>query len=117
MPYGLEAFAPIKHVRKEDNTLVEVDEVFTVKVIEFNRDDKRILVSHLRYLDDIRREADEQVKKEKTQVREQTRKAVKKQQSKVERTTLGDMDVFSQLKEQLSDDAKKDDAKADDKGE
>ncbi len=105
LPYGLEAFAPIKHVRKEDNTLAEVEEVLTVKVIEFNRDDKRILVSHLRYLDDIRREADEQVKKEKTVARQETRKAIKKTQSKVERTTLGDMDVFSQLKEQLSDNA------------
>ncbi len=105
LPYGLEAYAPAKHIRKEDNSLVEVEEVVTVKVIEFNRDDKRILVSHLRYLDDIRREADEQVKAEKTKVKDNTRKAVKKQQSKVEKTTLGDMDVFSQLKEQLGDDA------------
>ncbi|MCI5081060.1 MAG: 30S ribosomal protein S1 [Saprospiraceae bacterium] len=104
LPYGLEAFAPIKHVRKEDNTLAEVDEVLTVKVIEFNRDDKRILVSHLRYLDDIRREADEQVKKERDAERRKTNDAVKKQQSSVEKSTLGDLDVFSQLKDQLSQD-------------
>ncbi|MCH2081417.1 MAG: 30S ribosomal protein S1 [Saprospiraceae bacterium] len=102
LPYGLEAFAPIKHVRKEDNTLAEVDEVLTVKVIEFNRDDKRILVSHLRYLEDIRREADEQVKKQRNEERNQTSKAVKKQQSSIEKSTLGDLDVFSQLKDQLS---------------
>ncbi len=109
LPYGLEAFAPIKHVRKEDGTLAEVDETLTVKVIEFNRDDKRILVSHLRYLDDIRREADDQVKKEKSEERKETEKAVKKTQAKVEKTTLGDMDVFSQLKEQLdTDEAPKD---------
>jgi small subunit ribosomal protein S1 len=104
LPYGLEAFAPIKHIRKEDNTLAEVDEVLTVKVIEFNRDDKRILVSHLRYLDDIRREAEDEVRKEKQQERRQTRAAVKKQQSSVEKSTLGDLDVFSQLKQQLEDD-------------
>ena len=109
LPYGLEAFAPIKHVRKEDNTLAEVDEVLTVKVIEFNRDDKRILVSHLRYLEDIRREADEQVKKQRNEERNQTTKAVKKQQSSIEKSTLGDLDVFSQLKDQLSQE--------DDKGE
>ncbi len=108
LPYGLEAFAPIKHIRKEDNTLAEVEEVLTVKVIEFNRDDKRILVSHLRYLDDIRREADEQVKSERVKERKETRQAIKKEQSKVERTTLGDMDVFSQLKEQLNEDAAED---------
>ena len=109
LPYGLEAFAPIKHVRKEDNTLAEVDEILTVKVIEFNRDDKRILVSHLRYLEDIRREADEQVKKQRNEERNQTTKAVKKQQSSIEKSTLGDLDVFSQLKDQLSQE--------DDKGE
>jgi len=103
LPYGLEAFAPIKHIRKEDNSLAEVDDTLTVKVIEFNRDDKRILVSHLRYLEDIRREADEAVKQEKDNERKQTTAAVKKQQDTVERSTLGDLDVFSQLKEQLGD--------------
>lgn len=101
LPYGLEAFAPIKHIRKEDNTLAEVDEVLTVKVIEFNRDDKRILVSHLRYLEDIRREADEQVKKVKDDERKTTRNAVKKQQDSIERTTLGDLEGLAQLKEQF----------------
>ena len=104
LPYGLEAFAPIKHIRKEDNTLAEVDETLTVKVIEFNRDDKRILVSHMRYLDDIRREAEQEVRKEKQEQRKQTRAAVKKQQSSVEKSTLGDLDVFSQLKQQLQED-------------
>ena len=103
LPYGLEAFAPIKHVKKEDGTLAEPEEILTVKVIEFNRDDKRILVSHLRYLEDIRREADEQVKQERDKERDVVRKAVKKTQSNVEKSTLGDLDVFSQLKEQLAE--------------
>ncbi len=102
LPYGLEAFAPIKHVRKEDGQLAEVEEALMVKVIEFNRDDKRILVSHLRYLEDIRREADEQVKRERQAERKKTRTAVKKTQDNVERSTLGDLDAFSALREQLS---------------
>jgi len=105
LPYGLEAYAPIKHIRKEDGTLAEVDEAITVKVIEFNRDDKRILVSHLRYLDDIRREADESVRKEREAERRQTRKAIKSQQSKVQQATLGELDAFSQLKEQMREQA------------
>ncbi|MFM9951612.1 MAG: 30S ribosomal protein S1 [Saprospiraceae bacterium] len=105
LPYGLEAFAPAKHIRKEDGSMAEVEEVLTVKVIEFNRDDKRILVSHLRYIEDIRREADESVKREKDDERVQTRTAVKKQQSTIEKSTLGDLDIFSQLKEQLGDDS------------
>lgn len=104
LPYGLEAYSPLKHIRKEDGVYAEVDEILTVKVIEFNRDDKRIMVSHLRYLEDIRREADEQVRKERTAERNETRSAIKKTQSNIERETLGDLDVFSQLKEQLSDD-------------
>lgn len=103
LPYGLEAFAPAKHIRKEDGSMADVEEVLTVKVIEFNRDDKRILVSHLRYIEDIRREADEVVKREKDDERTQTRTAVKKQQSSIEKSTLGDLDIFSQLKEQLGD--------------
>ncbi|HHJ49590.1 MAG TPA: 30S ribosomal protein S1 [Phaeodactylibacter sp.] len=101
LPYGLEAYSPLKHLRKEDGTMAEVDEVLTVKVIEFNRDDKRIMVSHLRYLEDIRREADESVRNEKREERKSIKRAIKKQQSSIERSTLGDLDVFSQLKEQL----------------
>jgi small subunit ribosomal protein S1 len=106
LPYGLEAFAPIKHIRKEDNSLAEVEEKLTVKVIEFNRDDKRILVSHLRYLEDIRRDADEQVKKGKDDERKNTRTAIKKQQDSIERTTLGDLEGLAALKEQLKGDDK-----------
>jgi small subunit ribosomal protein S1 len=107
LPYGLEAFSPIKHVKKEDGHMADIDEVLTVKVIEFNRDDKRIMVSHMRYIEDIRREADDQVKKEKDVERQETTKAVKATQEKVERTTLGDMAEFAALKEQLEDKPKK----------
>lgn len=103
LPYGLEAFAPIKHIKKEDGNLAEVDETLQVKVIEFNRDDKRILVSHLRYLEDIKRESDDGERQEKRKARVETRKAVKNTQSKVEKTTLGELGVFSQLKEQMKD--------------
>ncbi len=101
LPYGLEAYAPIKHIRKENNQLADVDEVLTVKVIEFNRDDKRIMVSHLRYLDDIRREAAGEERKEQDRERKETRQAVKKTQSSVQQTTLGDLSAFADLK--LSD--------------
>lgn len=107
LPYGLEAYAPIKHIRKEDNSIANVDDVLTVKVIEFNRDDKRIMVSHLRFLEDVRREADEQVQQEKETEVKQTRQAVQKQQSKVEKSTLGDLGIFEDIKEQLQDNADK----------
>jgi small subunit ribosomal protein S1 len=106
LPYGLEAYAPIKHIRKEDNLLAEVDETLTVKVIEFNRDDKRLLVSHARYLEDIRKEAEAEVAKEKDKEYDDVRKAVKKHQASVERSTLGDIEELAQLKEQLSENNK-----------
>lgn len=102
LPYGLEAFAPIKHIRKEDNSLAEPEETLTVKVIEFNRDDKRILVSHLRYIEDIKKEAEESVKKEKVVEKDKTRQAVKKQQGTVEKSTMGELEGLAQLKEQLN---------------
>lgn len=104
LPYGLEAFAPIKHIKKEDGTMGQVDEAMTFKVLEFNRDDKRILVSHLRYLEDIQKEADEKVRSEKRQERMETRSNIKTQQSKIERTTLGDLDELAILRDQLTND-------------
>ena len=103
LPYGLEAFAPIKHLKKEDGSTAEVDETLTVKVIEFNRDDKRILVSHQRYLEDIKKEADNLIKRDKDTAENETKTAIKNQQSKIEKTTLGDIDAFSQLKQQFDE--------------
>ena len=83
--------------------MAEVDEALTVKVIEFNRDDKRILVSHLRYLEDIQREASDKVKGDQRSARPKSRKPARSQQSAMEKTTLGDLDALAQLKDQLGD--------------
>jgi small subunit ribosomal protein S1 len=103
LPYGLEAFAPIKHLKKEDNSTANVDESLTFKVIEFNRDDKKIIVSHLRYWEDIKREADDTFRKDKEVEVQKTRNTIKKTQSNIEVSTLGDLDIFSDLKEQISE--------------
>ncbi len=104
LPYGLEAYAPLKHVKKEDGKFAEVEEVLYFKVIEFNRDDKRILVSHARYLEDQKREVrDGEIKKVEKQHKE-TRKAIKKHQgTAMQKDTLGSLAGFSQLKEQLAE--------------
>ena len=102
LPYGLEAYAPIKHIKKEDNSTASNDETLTFKVIEFNRDDKRIIVSHTRYLEDIRKEADQIVETEKTKEKEEVKKTIKATQSKVELSTFGDIEGFSELKEQMA---------------
>jgi len=105
LPYGLEAYAPIKHIKKEDNSTASNDEVLTFKVIEFNRDEKRIIVSHARYLEDIRREADDIVEGEIVKEREEVKKTIKTTQAKVELSTFGDIAGFSELKEQMAGNA------------
>jgi small subunit ribosomal protein S1 len=102
LPYGLEAYAPIKHIKKEDNSSAVNEETLTFKVIEFNRDDKRIIVSHTRYLEDIRKEADQIVETEKTKEKEEVKKTIKATQAKVELSTFGDIAGFSELKSQMA---------------
>ncbi|HHH53321.1 MAG TPA: 30S ribosomal protein S1 [Bacteroidetes bacterium] len=106
LPYGLEAFAPARHLKKENNQMPQVDETLTFKVIEFNRDDKRIIVSHRRYLEDIQREVEDTLHKEKTKERKKVEKVISKQKASIEKTTLGELDAFSQLKNQFNENAK-----------
>ena len=101
MPHGLEAFAPAKHIKKEDGQLVEVGEALTVKVIEFNKDDRRILVSHSRYVEDLKHKAEEVVKAERVKESGEAQSAIAEVQKKVEKETLGDLAALAQLKEQL----------------
>jgi small subunit ribosomal protein S1 len=106
MPYGLEAFAPSKHLRKEDGSFAEAEETLPFKVIEFNRDDKRILVSHLRHHEDVKRDQDNEDRRKKGVERKKTKKAIDTQKASIERTTLGELEVFSQLKDQLQETSK-----------
>ncbi len=101
MPHGLEAFAPAKHIRKDDGQSVDVGESVTVKVIEFNKDDRRILVSHTRYLEDLKHKAEEVVKAERVKESGEAQSAIAEVQKKVEKETLGDLAALVQLKEQL----------------
>lgn len=117
LPYGLEAFAPSRHLRKDDNSFPKVDEVLTFKVIEFNRDDKRIIVSHKKFVDDIKRETEEVLEKEKTQEREKVDKIIKQQTSTVEMTTLGQLSVFDDLKSQIEDNIKAEEKSAKNKAD
>ena len=106
LPYGLEAFAPIRHLRKEDNSVPKLDETLTFKVIEFNRDDKRIIVSHRKFIDDVKKETEDNLEKEKVQEKKKVENVIKQQASNIERTTLGELDAFSEIMTQLEDNKK-----------
>ncbi len=115
LPYGLEAFAPIRHLRKEDNSVPKVDETLTFKVIEFNRDDKRIIVSHRKFVDDVKKETEDNLEKEKIQEKKKVDNIIKQQSASVERTTLGELDAFNELKTQLEDNKKAEQKAAEEK--
>ena len=101
LPYGVEGFAPTKHIVKEDGKSLKGDDVAEFKIIEFSKDSKRIVISHARIWeearDEVRNQENESRKKDaKAQVN-----AVKKVKESVEKSTLGDLSVLAQLKEQL----------------
>jgi ribosomal protein S1 len=101
LPYGLEGFAPARHLRKEDDKVIGLDEIAPFMVIEFDRNDKKIILSHSRIWE--KEKADERNAQfnEKRAAAETTKKAVKNIQSKVEKTTLGDLGVLADLKKKM----------------
>jgi small subunit ribosomal protein S1 len=105
LPYGLEGFAPTRHLMKEDGKAIGADEIANFMVIEFDRSDKRIVLSHTRLWEQVKEEERQVERKEKQAEAESTKKAVKSIQSKVEKTTLGDLGVLAGLKAKLDDDA------------
>jgi small subunit ribosomal protein S1 len=101
LQYGLEGYAPARHLRKEDGSTVGADEDIQVVVIEFDRQDKRILVSHARTWEQAKADEREAIRKESATSTENTKQAVKNIQSKVEKPTLGDLGALAALKDKL----------------
>jgi len=95
---NVEGFATPKHLQKEDGSQAVQGETLPFKVIEFNKDSKRIILSHSRTFEDPARE-------EKRAAAKKTRATKKDDAPKIENvaasTTLGDIDVLAQLKAQM----------------
>ena len=101
LPYGLEGFAPNRHLTKEDGKTIGADETTQFMVIEFDRNEKRIVVSHTRIWEQGKMEEAEAAKKEARVESDKTKKAVKNIQNKVEKATLGDLGVLADLKKKM----------------
>jgi len=101
LPYGLEGFVPNRHLAKEDGSSVGQDDTAEFVVIEFDRNEKRIVLSHARIWEQAAVETKEAAKKEARAETENTKKAVKALQSKVEKTTLGDLGALADIKAKL----------------
>jgi len=104
LPYGLEGFAPARHLAKQDGKVVAADETASFMVIEFDRNEKRIVLSHARIWEQVIADEKEAVVKEKKADSAKTKKAVKDIQSKVEKSTLGDLGVLAELKKKMEGD-------------
>jgi small subunit ribosomal protein S1 len=98
---GVEGFATPKHLVKQDGTSATVGEELDFKVIEFNKDQRRVILSHSRVFED---EAKAEARKEAA-----AKKPAKNNSKKddivmptIEKTTLGDLDALAALKEKLS---------------
>lgn len=103
---GVEGFATPKHLVKEDGSQAQQNETLQFKVIEFNKDSKRIILSHSRIFEDI---AKAEAKAEKKAARKASAKKEKEEpviQNQAASTTLGDIDALAALKEQLDGDKK-----------
>jgi small subunit ribosomal protein S1 len=101
LPYGLEGFAPNRHLAKEDGKTIAADETASFMVIEFDRNEKRIVLSHTRIWEQGKVEEAEVAKKEAKADSDKTKKVVKNIQSKVEKATLGDLGVLADLKKKM----------------
>src|SRR6187431_260394 len=106
LPYGLEGFAPTRHLTKEDGKLVNADESAEFMVIEFDRNEKRIVVSHTRIWEQAQAQEKDAARKEARVEADKTKKAVKTIQGKVEKPTLGDLGALAQIKERLQQEEK-----------
>ena len=97
---GTEGYVPTRHMVKEDGSNVAKDEITDFKIIEFNKDSRRVVASATEIHKSINAEKEAGEKK-------QTAKVVKKIQTNVERSTLGDLDALSALKEKMEEDENK----------
>jgi len=118
LPYGVEGFATPKHLVKEDGSQAHLDEKLSFKVIEFNKDSKRIILSHSRIFEDEQRTEAKKANVEDAVIVEEVPEKKKKSSGKkpkkkenveeqiisqpqMEKTTLGDISELAELKEKL----------------
>ncbi len=103
LPYGLEGFSTLKNLTKEDGSVAEIGESLDFKVTEFSKDEKRIVLSHVKVYSDP--EESRTKEKKAQQLAKSGDKAPAKEQERG--ATLGDLDALAALKEQFEENTKK----------
>lgn len=99
--FGVEGFAPYRHLMKENGSPAKADETLDFKVIEFSKENKKIVVSHSRLFEEAK--ASERTARENEKAKDESEafKSVKKIKESQEKTTLGDLSVLSALKDEM----------------
>jgi small subunit ribosomal protein S1 len=113
LPYGIEGFASTKHITKEDNKQPEVGESLDFKVIEFSKDEKKIILSHAALRETPAAEESKEAVKKKEPAGEKKKSAPKAAEKAKDPSgsTLGDIEALSALKEQMEEGGKKEEKK------
>ena len=101
MPYGVEAVAPVKHLRKEDGSNAVLEDKLDFIVLEFNKNSRRIMVSHTRTFEEDPKLTKAKESNERKAQSKSASKALQDINSKQEKTTLGDLDVLAGLKQEM----------------
>ena len=100
LEYGVEGFATPKHLVKEDGSQAQLNEKLQFKVIEFNKESKRIILSHSRIFEDVQR-AEARAEKKKATNRAPRKEEAPAIQNQAASTTLGDLDALAALKAKM----------------
>ena len=94
LPYGLEAICPAKHLKKADGNNATIEDALDFQVIEFNKDARKIVVSHIRTHEEY--EGTSRAPKKSS-----SKSNLKSVNSNTEKSTLGDLDALAELKEKM----------------
>ena len=106
LPYGVEGFAPLRHLKKEDGSIIKAEENADFKVIEFSKENKKIILSHTRLFEEDARATKAKQAEKATSENQKSKRALKKINEKVEKTTFGDLDVLANLKSEIEKEEK-----------
>ena len=100
LEYGVEGFATPKHLVKEDGSQAQLNEKLQFKVIEFNKESKRIILSHSRIFEDEQR-AKARAEKKANAKNNSKKEEAPAIQNQAASTTLGDLDALAELKAKM----------------
>ena len=101
LPYGVEGFCPSRYMKKEDGTPAKVDDTLEFKVLEFNKESKKIILSLPKVVEEKEAPAKSAEESAAEKAAKQTKRTVKQINDTIEHSTLGDLEVLAGLKENL----------------